>query len=81
MGFVEFIHIPSKENISDCLTKLLGPKMYSQLVKPYFVHHSPKQGECQEVVSEESNGNLEGVLSSDEHPSSECSSSSGPKQE
>ena len=55
--------------------------MYSQMVKPYFVHHSPKQRDCQEVVSEEGNGNPEGVLSSDEHPLNEHLSSSGPKQE
>jgi hypothetical protein len=52
-GIVEFEHIPTDENIADCMTKPLSPLVYSKLVKPYFQRGSQmaelrNQGECQD---------------------------------
>jgi hypothetical protein len=48
-GFLSFSYIPSKENISDCLTKALSPMQYRALVKPFFTRGARrKQGECQD---------------------------------
>jgi hypothetical protein len=52
-GIVEFEHIPTEENIADCLTKPLSPFAYNKLVKPYFQRGSQmaelrNQGECQD---------------------------------
>ena len=62
-GIVEFEHIPTDENIADCMTKPLSPLVYSKLVKPYFQRGSQmaelrNQGECQDsgtnaIVNEE----------------------------
>lgn len=49
-GIVDFIYIPSEENIADCLTKPLSPMVYSKLVKPFFIRGTRIQGECQEEV-------------------------------
>jgi hypothetical protein len=55
-GIVDFHHIPTEENIADCLTKPLSPLIYSKLVKPYFQRGITKQelrnqGECQDGIT------------------------------
>ena len=65
-GIVEFEHIPTEENIADCLTKPLSPLAYNKLVKPYFQRGSQmaelrNQGECQDsstnaIVNEDEKG-------------------------
>ena len=53
-GIVSFTFVPSVENIADCLTKALSPKVYANLVKPYFTKGSGRtQGECQDGVKPE----------------------------
>ena len=39
-GVVEIIHVRSEDNLSDCLTKGLGPIVYERLVKPSFTRVS-----------------------------------------
>ena len=36
-GIVKLVHLPSKENISDLLTKPHGPGKHYDLMKPYLI--------------------------------------------